>query len=265
MEEGFWDQDWVVAAITFVIAFVIAFVVDRLVIGRATRVAARVGDATTVSVSRSAQTRLRLIRRLVFVTIIVIGALLALSEFSKFDRLANAVLASSAVLGIVLGFAAQKVLANPLAGILLAISQPIRIGDLVTIGDETGRVEDLTLSHTFVDTGDGRQVIVPNETVVTSVVVNRSTGDLTAPAMVSLWVPAGRGPGPRPRGARAARALADRGRRDHRGRSSDRGPRAAAPGGHPGGRRGGRAARARAPSAARGGHLRGRRPAEARP
>jgi small-conductance mechanosensitive channel len=191
MDEGFWDQDWVAAVITFLIALVIAFVIDRLVIGRATRVAARVGDATTVSVSRTAQTRLRLIRRLVFVTIIVIGALLALSEFSKFDKLANAVLASSAVLGIVLGFAAQKVLANPLAGIQLAISQPIRIGDLVTVGDETGRVEDLTLSHTFVHTGDGRQVIVPNETVVTNVVVNRSTGDLTAPAMASLWVPAG--------------------------------------------------------------------------
>ena len=60
---------------------------------------------------------------------------------------------------------------------------------MVTIADETGRVDDLTLSHTFIDTGDGRLVIVPNETVITSVVVNRSTGDLTAPAMASVWVP----------------------------------------------------------------------------
>ena len=52
-------------------------------------------------------------------------------------------LASSAVLGLVLGLAARQVLANPLAGILLAISQPIRIGDTVTIEDETGRVDDL--------------------------------------------------------------------------------------------------------------------------
>ena len=83
------------------------------------------------------------------------------------------------MLGLVLGLAARQVLANPLAGILLAISQPIRIGDKVTIEDETGRVEDLTLSYTFVDTGDGRLVIVPNESVVANVVVNRSTGDLT--------------------------------------------------------------------------------------
>ena len=86
-----------------------------------------------------------MIRRLVFAAIIV-GLGIALSQFDKLNKLANAVLASSAVIGIVLGFAAQRILANPLAGILLAISQPIRIGDKVTIEDETGRVDDLTLS-----------------------------------------------------------------------------------------------------------------------
>ena len=59
----------------------------------------------------------------------------------------------------------------------------------MTIFEETGRVDDITLSHTFIDTGDGRLVIVPNEQVVTNVVVNRSTGDLSAPVMASVWVP----------------------------------------------------------------------------
>jgi small-conductance mechanosensitive channel len=187
-EETFWEAngEWVSAGLTLLITVVLAFVVDRLVIGRTTRVATRVTDTP---ISRAAQTRLRMIRRLVFATIIVIGVGIALSQFDNLNKLANAVLASGAVLGLVLGFAAQKVLANPLAGILLAITQPIRIGDKVTIADETGRVDDLTLSHTFVDTGDGRLVIVPNETVVTSVVVNNSTGDLSAPTMASVWVP----------------------------------------------------------------------------
>ena len=190
MEETFWDAngEWVSAAVTLLVTFVLAFVVDRLVIGRTTNVATRVTDTT---MSRSAQTRLRMIRRLVFVTIIVIGVGIALSQFDNLNKLANAVLASGAVIGLILGFAAQKILANPLAGIMLAITQPIRIGDKVTIEDETGRVDDLTLSHTFLDTGDGRLVIVPNETVVTNVVVNRSTGDLTAPPMASVWVPPG--------------------------------------------------------------------------
>jgi small-conductance mechanosensitive channel len=190
VEETFWEAngEWVSAGITLLITFALAFVIDRLVIGRASRMATRVTETT---MSRGAQTRLRLIRRLVFVTIIVIGLGVALSQFDNLNKLANALLASSAVLGLVLGFAAQKILANPLAGIMIAIAQPIRIGDKVTIEDETGRVDDLTLSHTFIDTGDGRLVIVPNENVLTNVVVNRSTGDLSAPAMASLWVPPG--------------------------------------------------------------------------
>ena len=190
MDETFWQAhgDWISAAISLAVAFGFAFLVDRFVIARATNVATRVSDAT---VSRAAKTRLRLIRRLVFVAIIVIGIGVALAQFDKLNKLATGILASSAVLGLVLGLAARQVLANPLAGILLAIAQPIRIGDTVTIAEETGRVDDLTLSYTFIDTGDGRLVIVPNETVVTNVVVNRSTGDLTAPPMASVWVPPG--------------------------------------------------------------------------
>jgi small-conductance mechanosensitive channel len=185
VEESFWDSngDWISAAITLLIAFAVAFIVDRYVLARAEKVTA--GSTS----SRAATTRLRMIRRLVSTAIIVLGIGIALTQFDQLNKLANAVLASSAVLGLVLGFAAQKVLANPLAGIQLAISQPIRIGDSVTIEGETGRVADLTLSHTFLDTGDGRLVIVPNETVVTNVVVNRSTGNVSAPAMASIWVP----------------------------------------------------------------------------
>ncbi len=188
MEETFWDSngDWISALISLAVAFALAFVVDRFVIGRATSVATSLTDTT---VSRGAKTRLRLIRRLVFATIIVIGIGVALAQFDKLNKLATGILASSAVLGLVLGLAARQILANPLAGILLAVTQPIRIGDTVTIAEETGRVDDLTLSHTFIDTGDGRLVIVPNETVVTNVVVNRSTGDLNAPVMASVWVP----------------------------------------------------------------------------
>ena len=98
--------------------------------------------------------------------ILVIGAALALSQFAKFERLATGILASSAVLGLVVGFAARQTLANLVAGILIAITQPIRIGDTVTIEDETGRVDDLTLSYTYIDPGDGRLVVVPNEKVV---------------------------------------------------------------------------------------------------
>ena len=91
--------------------------------------------------------------------------------------------------GLVVGFAARQTLANLVAGILIAVTQPIRIGDTVTIGEDSGRVDDLTLSYTYIDPGDGRLMVVPNERVVTSVLFNHSTGDRTAPATVSVWVP----------------------------------------------------------------------------
>jgi small-conductance mechanosensitive channel len=179
------SSEAVSAIVTMAVTIAIALIIDRLVIGRTGRVASRLEGG----VSRAAQTRLRVIRRLVFVTILLIGAALALSRFGNFNRLAAGILASSAVLTLIIGLAARQVLANPLAGILLAITQPIRIGDSVTIEDVTGRVDDLTLSYTYLDTGDGRLMVVPNEIVVTSVVFNRSTGDRTAPAVASVWVP----------------------------------------------------------------------------
>jgi small-conductance mechanosensitive channel len=180
------QADLIAALITMGIAILIALAVDRFVIARGTSVASRMADTT---LSRTTKTRLRLIRRLIFVTILAIGAALALSRFHQFSRLATGILASSAVLGLVVGFAARQPIANMVSGILLAITQPIRVGDTVTIADSTGRVDDLTLSYTYIDTGDGRLLVVPNEQVVSAPVFNHSTGDRTAPATVSVWLP----------------------------------------------------------------------------
>src|SRR5436190_8554955 len=190
MNDSFWHDhgDLITALITMAVAIVVAFAVDRLVIARAGHVAGRVTD---VRVSRAAQTRLRLVRRLVFLVILLIGAALALSNFAKIQRLATGILASSAVLGLVIGFAARQTIANMVAGILIAVTQPIRIGDTVTIEGETGRVDDVTLSYTYIDPGDGRLVVVPNEKVAGGVLFNHSTGDRAAPATVSVWVPPG--------------------------------------------------------------------------
>jgi small-conductance mechanosensitive channel len=175
------------AAITIAIAVVIAIAVDRFVLARARHVAERFGDRT---VSRGAQTRLQLIRRLVFLVIVAIGAALALSQFAKLEKLAAGILASSAVLGLVLGLAARQTIGNLVAGIMLSIAQPIRIGDRVTFEDQTGRVDDITLSYTYIDPGDGRLIVVPNERLAAGIVFNHSTGDQSAPVAASVWLPA---------------------------------------------------------------------------
>ena len=187
--QSFWHEhgDEVSAAITLVVMIIIAFLVDRLVIGRGTRVAERMTEG---GVSRSAHTRLRVVRRLVFVAILVIGIALALSQFGQIKRLATGILASSAVLGLVIGFAARQSLGNMVAGVVLAVTQPIRIGDRVTFEESTGRVDDITLTYTYIDPGDGRLVVIPNESIVSGTVFNHSTGNRAAPVTVSAWVPA---------------------------------------------------------------------------
>jgi small-conductance mechanosensitive channel len=187
-EKSFWHEhgDEVSAAITLIITVIVALLVDRLVIARGTRVAEGMVEG---GVSRTAQTRLRLVRRLIFVLILLIGVALALSQFPQIRRLATGVLASSAVLGLVVGFAARQSLANMVAGVVIAISQPIRIGDRVTFEETTGRVDDITLTYTYIDPGDGRLVVIPNESIVTATIANHSTGDRTAPVTVSAWVP----------------------------------------------------------------------------
>jgi small-conductance mechanosensitive channel len=131
-------------------------------------------------VSRSTRTRLRILRRLAFLAVFVVIAMLVLSQFTELKRLATGVLASTALLGLVIGFAAQHTIANMVAGVQIAVSQPIRIGDLITYEETEGRVTDITLSYTYVDPGDGSSVVIPNQLLVEGVVHNHSTEDTVA-------------------------------------------------------------------------------------
>jgi small-conductance mechanosensitive channel len=131
-------------------------------------------------VSRSTRTRLRFLRRLLFAVVLLVIAMIALSQFTDFKRFATGVLASTAVIGLVVGFAAQHTIANMVAGIQIAVSQPFRIGDTIAFEERDGRVTDITLSYTYVDPGDGSSVVIPNQLLVEGIVHNRSTGDTQA-------------------------------------------------------------------------------------
>ena len=105
--------------------------------------------------------------------------MIALAQFTDLEQIAAGVLASSAVLALIVGFAAQHTLSNLVAGILIAISQPFRIGDKVTFQETEGRVTDISLSYTYIDPGDGSSVVIPNQLLVEGVVHNHSTGETT--------------------------------------------------------------------------------------
>jgi len=178
--------DWIGAGVAIVIAFVVAQIVDRAIAKRG----AKVGELVTRGeLSPAAQTRLRLIRRLTFVGIVLIGVAIAALKIPEASKIATGLLASSAVLGLVIGFAARQTLANAIAGILLAVTQPIRIGDLVTFEEQTGEVEDMKLTYTYIRLDDGRRLIVPNERLAQSSVLNHTILDPRVQVEVSVWLP----------------------------------------------------------------------------
>jgi small-conductance mechanosensitive channel len=131
-------------------------------------------------VSRSTKTRLRVLRRLIVVVAFLVVAAIVLSQFTELKRLATGILASTAVIGLIIGFAAQHTIANMVAGVQLAITQPIKIGDRISFEEVSGRVTDLTLSYTYVDPGDGSAVVIPNQMLVDGIVHNHSTDDTQA-------------------------------------------------------------------------------------
>lgn len=131
-------------------------------------------------VSRSTKTRLRFLRRLgLLVLFLVVGAI-ALAQFTELERLAAGVLASTAVLAAIVGFAAQKTIGNMIAGVQLAVAQPIKIGDRIDFEEVSGRVIDITLSYTYVNPGDDSAIVIPNQMLVEGIIHNRSTGDTQA-------------------------------------------------------------------------------------
>lgn len=131
-------------------------------------------------VSRSTKTRLRFLRRLVILIVFLVLLAIALSQFTELKRLATGILASTAVLAAIIGFAAQHTIGNMVAGVQLAVSQPIKIGDRITFEEVNGRVTDITLSYTYVNPGDGTTVVIPNQMLVDGIIHNLSTEDTQA-------------------------------------------------------------------------------------
>jgi small-conductance mechanosensitive channel len=182
---GFWTdyRDELTAAATILVAIALAVLIDRALVRRGAKL------VTGGGISAVTDTRLRMLRRLVFVGILVIGVALALMQFAVVKRTAAGVLASSAVLGLVVGFAARQTLANLVAGILLAITQPIRIGDLVMFEGETGVVEDVRLTYTYLRAEDNRRIIVPNERLASSTIHNYTIQDPRVEVEVTIGLP----------------------------------------------------------------------------
>ena len=176
----------ITAGVTLLIALALVVFVQRAMRGRAGKLAEAI---TGADLSPVVDTRLRFLRRAVQAAIILIAIALAIAQFTSLDRLAATVLASSAIAAAVVGFAARQVLANAIAGMVLAVTQPLRIGDLVTFEGQTGTVEDVSLTYTWLRTGSDARLIIPNEQLASGILRNDSIRSPVVALEVSVWLP----------------------------------------------------------------------------
>jgi small-conductance mechanosensitive channel len=138
---------------------------------------ARLGTRRDAGDIAGQRTRFMILQRLVIAILLAIVAWSVLQVFPSTNALARSLLASGAVLTIFIGIALTGPLSNVGAGILLGLSQSVRLGDRITIGDVTGRATEITLMHTVLVTDDGLRVFIPNAQLASSVVTNRSIDD----------------------------------------------------------------------------------------
>jgi small-conductance mechanosensitive channel len=141
------------------------------------------------AVAARRRTMFSFLLRVAIALIALLGVWSVLSIFEVTQEVAKAFLASSAVLAVIAGLALSTPLGNLGSGVLLAITQPVRLGDRITVGDQTGVVTDVTLSYTTLVTDEDRHVYVPNQSMVSTMLVNRSVGDPRR--VVTVQVPVG--------------------------------------------------------------------------
>ena len=172
----FW-QRLIVVGVVLLVTTVVARLIDR-------RIARR-------DLPPEAITRYRVARRSVTTTIMFVGLLSALLVIPQVRAVAGGLLASSAVIGIVVGFASQRTLGNFVAGLLIAFTQPLRLGDDVAVENIEGTVEEIGLIYTFVRTENGDRLVIPNEKLASDTIRNSTIRSREKVAEISLQVPLG--------------------------------------------------------------------------
>jgi small-conductance mechanosensitive channel len=118
-------------------------------------------DVTDNLRARTIHTQIRVLRKVVIVVVAVLALGILLMTFSKVRQLGTSILASAGIVGIIVGIAAQRSIATLLAGLQIAITQPIRLDDVVIVENEWGRIEEITLTYVVVRIWDLRRLVVP--------------------------------------------------------------------------------------------------------
>ncbi|UNK42742.1 mechanosensitive ion channel family protein [Luteimonas sp. S4-F44] len=138
--------------------------------------------------ARRIQTQTRVISRVVQGTVILVGVALALMTFPQVRQVGAALLASAGIIGLVAGIAAQPVFGNLIAGLQIALAQPIRLDDVVIVEGEWGRIEEITSTYVVVRIWDERRLVVPLQWFISNPFQNWTRTNAQLLGTAFLWL-----------------------------------------------------------------------------
>jgi small-conductance mechanosensitive channel len=136
-----------------------------------------------------AETRYRVLRRSLMGVIIFIGVIVALFVIPQVRALAGGLLASTAILGLIIGLAAQRTLGNFVAGVMIGLAQPIRLGDRIEVGGGNGVVEEIGLVYTRIRQDDRSRLVIPNDRLASDTIKNSTIVSRERLAEITIPVP----------------------------------------------------------------------------
>ena len=138
--------------------------------------------------ARGIQTQTRVLTRTLMLFVLVFGIACALITFPSVRQVGTGLLASAGLAGLVIGFAAKPLLGNLLASLQIALTQPIRLDDLVNVEGESGRIEEITASYVVVALWDERRMIMPLQWFIEHPFQNWTRNSAQILGSVFLWV-----------------------------------------------------------------------------
>lgn len=135
------------------------------------------------------ETKTGFIRQMIVSAVYIIGCAAFLSLIPGMEKVSNSILASAGILAMAVGLASQEALSNIVGGLFIIFSRPFKVGDYIKV-DETvvGTVMEITLRHTVIRNLENRMILIPNNKINSSVIVNSSYGEEQTCSLIEVGV-----------------------------------------------------------------------------
>jgi len=135
------------------------------------------------------ETKLGFVRQIIVTAIYIIGVAAFLSLIPGMEKVSNSILASAGIMAMAVGLASQEALSNIVGGLFIIFSRPFKVGDFIQVDDIIiGTVMEITLRHTVIKNAENRMILIPNNKINSSTIVNSSYGDIATCSFIEVGV-----------------------------------------------------------------------------